>query len=157
MMTNKNIPSKTDIVMRFIFNNWPFLKPLVPESALPFNKGFGIGEGLCTHPGISDKLWFRSDGFHQFSEAEIVPQFMCIGCQNRGGSEYFFMMWHRDGRKYWFYDQYAVLVGSGFPASVERTEERLLASLKRWDNTTENVLFSGVSDRFVDNDGNPVT
>ena len=71
-----------------------------------------------------------------------------MGCQNRGGSEYLFMMWYSDGRKFWFYDQYVVFMGSGFPASVKRTGERLAKALKNWEGTSEDILYSGIGDRF---------
>ena len=93
----KNSRSRVPVTMNYIYTHWPVVRPFVPDAALPFDKGFGIGEGVGTQPEKLDDEWFRSTGFREFSGSVLPGGFFCVGCQNRGGSEYFFMMWYRDG------------------------------------------------------------
>ena len=62
--------------------------------------------------------------------------------QNRGGSEYLFLMWFRNGRRFWFYDQYVVFVAQS-EAFPESTRQRFDLAFQRWESATGDVVFSG--------------
>ncbi|MEI6173237.1 MAG: hypothetical protein WCR01_05745 [Bacteroidota bacterium] len=90
-----------------------------------------------------DTNWLTFNGQKAFSTVELPNEFYCVGIQNRGTSEYFFVLWVREGRKFWFYDRYVVFIGPGFPDSPERTRERLKKALEEYnheekDNTSGN-------------------
>ncbi len=151
-MNNKLSPNVAH-VMKYIDSNWPQIQSRIIAGIKPFDNGFGIGTGLCTHPELIGERWISSIGSKLFAETTLPEGFQCLGLQNRGGSEYLFMMWFINGRRFWFYDQYVVFVGEGFPASKERTSKRLDAALERWDATVRDVLYSGIDDRFIDIEG----
>jgi len=143
-----NLDARVSHVMRYISSNWPQIEPYIPAETRQFDHGFGRGTGLCTQPELIGERWISSIGSKKFKEAAVPEGFHCVGIQNRGTSEYFFMMWHKNGRKFWFYDQYVVFVGDGFPASQKRTRERIKIVLKRWEETNGDVIYSGIEDEF---------
>ncbi len=140
--------AKVKHVMKYITANWPQTEPYIPDDIERFDHGFGIGTGICTRPELIKERWISSIGSKKFKEAAVPEGFHCVGIQNRGTSEYLFMMWYKNGRKFWFYDQYVVFVGDGFPASQKRTRERIKIALKRWEETNGDVIYSGIEDKF---------
>ncbi len=140
-----NIDERVDQLMEYVFCNWPQLKSYILFGPSKFDHGFGRGTGLCSHPELIDECWVSSYGSKAFEEAVLPEGFYCVGIQNRGGSEYLFVIWYLNGRKFWFYDQYMVFVASS-EASVKRTRVRLKKALKRWKKTNEYVLYSGIGD-----------
>lgn len=145
---DNNSETRSNHVMIYILSNWPQIKPYITEEIKQFDQGFGRGTGLCTQPELIGERWISSIGARKFKEADVPEGFHCVGIQNRGTSEYLFMIWHKNGRKFWFYDQYVVFVGDGFPASQKRTSERINIALKRWENTNGDVIYSGIEDEF---------
>ena len=145
-MDNKQ-KAKVAHVMKFIKSIWPQLTPYTPDDILMFDHGFGRGTGLCTDPELIGDRWVSSAGYKSFKEAVLPEGFHCLGIQNRGGSEYLFVMWVKNGRKFWFYDQYVVFMGKT-DVSVIRTKERIGKVLVRWENSYCDVLYSGVEDEF---------
>jgi hypothetical protein len=51
-------------------------------------------------------------------------------------------MWVRDGRRFWFYDQYVLIHDAGC-SSVERTRERLDEAFEQWESCNQDVIYSG--------------
>lgn len=145
---DQDIEARVAHVMKYINKQWPQVAPQIPDKIMLFDHGFGRGTGICTTPGIIEDDWITSYGSTVFTDATVPESFFCLGIQNRGGSEYLFIMWVRNGRRFWFYDQYVVYVGEGFPASVKRTSERIDRAFERWDKTDGNVLYSGIGDQF---------
>lgn len=145
---DKDMDAKVKHVMKYITSNWPQIEPYIPNDIDGFDHGFGIGTGLCTLPELIGERWISSIGSKKFKEAIVPEGFYCVGIQNRGTSEYFFMMWNKGGRKFWFYDQYVVFVGDGFPASQKRTSERINIALKRWESSSGDILYSGIEDEL---------
>jgi hypothetical protein len=143
-----NLEARVNHVMKYIISNWPQIKPYIPDEIRQFDHGFGKGTGLCTQPELIGERWISSVGAKKFKEANVPEGFHCVGIQNRGTSEYLFIMWYKDGRKFWFYDQYVVFVGAGFPASQKRTKERIKSAFQLWKSTEEDVLYSGIEDLF---------
>lgn len=136
-------------VMNYISSHWPQIMPYLPQSLIPFEDDFSGGAGLCTNPELIGEKWISSRGSRIFKEAELLEGFHCLGIQNRGGSEYLFIMWLKTSRKFWFYDQYVVFAGNGFSASKKRTRKRLNKALLNWRKTNRDVLYSGIDDEFI--------
>jgi len=145
---NNEIATRVAHVMNFVYTQWPQIMPYISDDHMLFDHGFGRGTGLCSNPELIDDEWITSYGSKSFTETNLPEGFQCIGIQNRGGSEYVFIMWFKNGRKFWFYDQYVVLVGEGFPASKERTSKRIDKALEHWETTDHDVLYSGIDDQF---------
>ena len=133
-----------DYIMNYIYEHWPQVRSYVPADAVPLQRGFNKGDGLCTHPELVDEFWVHSRGGKRFVIETIPPDsFFWVGAQDRGGSEYFYLMWFRDGRRFWFYDQYiAGYVLRDPPSSPERTRARLDQALKQWETTDGDVIYS---------------
>jgi hypothetical protein len=90
-----------------------------------------------------DEYWVHSRGGKRFTTGPTPPElFFCLGTQDRGESEYLFLMWYRHGRRFWFYDQFVVFVCES-DASVEGTRDRLEAALQRWERSAGDVIYSG--------------
>lgn len=135
--------------MEFICENWPEIGAFVPtETGLVKDQCIGRDHGFCTHPREVDNYWVHSRGGKRFTVGPTPPKrFFWLGIQNRGGSEYFFVMWYRDGRRFWFYDQHVVFFAES-DASVARTRKRLHLALLRWRAMHGDVVFSGPSGWF---------
>lgn len=132
-------------VVRFIVANWPEVSRYIPQEAVPLRRGFGVGDGICSRPDIASDAWVRSSGGADFLERPDVPEgFFWLGVQNRGGSEYLFLMWRRGGRGFWFYDQYVVLMSGNSAESYSRTANRLRRALAAWENGHGDVIVSGI-------------
>ena len=144
---NNEIATRVAHVMNFVYTQWPQIMPYIPNDLRLFDHGFGCGTGLCSNPELIDDKWITSYGSTPFSEATLPEGFQCIGIQNRGGSEYVFIMWVKNGRKFWFYDQYVVFVCES-QASKKRTSKRINKALERWETTVHDVLYSGIDDKF---------
>ncbi len=131
----------------FIVSRWPQILPHIPQEAAYCRLRLPVGpaHGLCTHPSAIDVWWVHSRGGKRFSLADSVPPdaFFWVGIQDRGGSEYLSLIWFREGRRFWFYDQYLVYVATS-EASVERTRSRIEAALGRWHGTRGDVIYSGL-------------
>jgi hypothetical protein len=144
---NNQLLRRVSDVMDYIHSQWSLNSNYIPGNLEPFDYGFGIGTGVCTKPSLIDVMWIGSDGYRTFANAELPEDFHCIGKQNRGTSEYLFVMWFKDGRKFWFYDPF-IVYGDGFQDSVERTGNRLNLALERWEESSYDVLYDGISDSF---------
>ena len=144
---NNKTASRVSHVMNYVYTHWPQIMPYVPNDLMLFDHGFGRGTGLCSSPELIDEEWITSYGSKYFAGAALPEGFHCIGIQNRGGSEYVFIMWMKNGRKFWFYDQYVVFVCDS-QASQKRTGERIDKALERWETTDHDVLYSGIYDQF---------
>ena len=147
---DNNLEARANHVMKYITSNWPQIKPYIPDNCQMFDHGFGKGTGLCTHQELIGARWVSSIGYKSFKEAVLPEGFHCLGIQNRGSSEYLFIMWYKNGRKFWFYDQYVVFMGEGFPASKKRTSERINKAFNQWESSSGDVLYSGIEDEFVE-------
>ena len=133
-------------VRRFILGNWPKLLTYFPQVStyLRVSLNTGLAKGLCSHPDVIDRWWVHSRGGKRFIQSSYPPEsFFWAGVQDRGGSEYLFLMWHREGRRYWFYDQYLVTCATT-EASIERTATRITTTLDRWQMTNADVIYSGL-------------
>ncbi len=146
---NDEIATRVAHVMNFVYTQWPQIMPYIPDNLMLFDHGFGHGTGLCSNPELIDDEWITSYGLTPFSEVALPEGFQCIGIQNRGGSEYVFIMWVKNGRKFWFYDQYVVFVCDS-QASKKRTSNRIDNALERWETTGNDVLYSGITGHFND-------
>jgi len=135
-------------LMDFINSNWSQIRNYIPGNLEPFDCGYGIGTGVCTEPSLMDEDWLSPVGYRKFAMSELPEEFYGIGIQNRGTSEYLFVMWFKEGRKFWFYDSF-VVYGDGFPASVERTSKRLTQALERWEESHHDVLYNGNTDSYL--------
>lgn len=135
-------------VMDDILPHCPKIKSHIPDNIKPFDSGFEGGTGACTDPGLIDVKWFHPYGYREFAASELPEGYHCFGIKNRCASENLFIMWFKDGRKFWFYDQIAVLVGKELLASPERTGDRLNLALERWEESSYDVLYSGFDDSF---------
>lgn len=147
-MVDNALLRKVSDVMDFIHSNWSQVKAYIPDNLDPFDHGFGIGAGACSEPSLIDDDWFTSVGYRRFAFAELPDEFYCLGIQNRGTSEFLFVMWSKDSRRFWFYDQYVVYVGDEFPASHEKTSYNLTLALERWKDSKYDVLFDYLCDGF---------
>lgn len=129
-------------ILNFIYKHWPVVQPYVPKEVIPVCRGFGQSDGICSHPNLASDSWVHSRGCEQFVlEATPPDAFFWMGLQDRLSSEYFFLMWYRNHRRFWFYDQY-LSVASNY-SSPEKTLEFLNAALERWISTTGDVIYSG--------------
>lgn len=142
-LSPEEIMANANEIMAYIKLHFPMIISHLPENMEPFDHRFKKGTGLCSHPALLDTNWLTFNGQKAFSTAELPNEFYCVGIQNRGSSEYFFVLWVKEGRKFWFYDRYVVFIGSGFPDSPERTRERLKEALEEYnhdekDNTSGN-------------------
>jgi len=144
---NQDIEARVAHVMKYINKQWPQVAPRIPGEIKLFDYGFGRGTGICTQPGLIEDDFITSYGSEVFKDATVPEGFFCLGIQNRGGSEYLFIMWFRTGRRFWFYDQYVVYVCES-SASPKRTGERIDKAFERWDQADGNVMYSGIEDRF---------
>ena len=81
-------------------------------------------------------------------ETAAPDDFFWMGVQDRRGSEYFFFMWYRNRRRFWFYDQYIVHVAQVSAVSSVETLKHLVSALDRWASTTGDVIYSGPWDGF---------
>ena len=132
--------------LEWIFEMCPSMRSHVPdeEDLQDFSMDTRTVGGICTHPEAVDGYWVHSRGGKRFMTFPTPPEpFVLAGFQDRGGSEYSFFMWVRDGRKFWFYDQHAVFSWSS-DASEQRTGELLRQVLERWESSTTDVIFSGI-------------
>lgn len=145
---NNNLLRRFIDVMDDIHLNCPEVKYHIPDNLEPFDSGFEVGTGVCTDPRLIDENWFHPYGYREFASAELPDGYHCFGIKNRDASEYLFIMWFKDGKRFWFYDQIAVLVGKEFLASPERTGDRLNLALERWELSHHDVLFSGIDNSF---------
>lgn len=134
----------SETLLEYICEKWPEISAFLPqETSLAAGRFIGRDNGFCTHPHKVDNYWVHSRGGKRFTMGPTPPdQFFWLGIHDRGGSEYLFLMWYRDRRRFWFYDQYAVFFGQS-DASVERTRERLHLALLRWRVLKDDVAFSG--------------
>lgn len=123
----------------FLRQKFPAVVPYFPAATAPFSRGFGSGDGCSTHPALVDERWMTHRGGGAFEEARasIPDGFFAAGVKNAGGSEYVFAMWKRDGRLFWFQQQYVNFhVGEAY----EVVGAALAAALARWDAGRGDVL-----------------
>ncbi len=145
---NNNLLKRFADAMDDILPHCPQMKIHIPDDLKPFDSGYEVGTGVCTDPGLIDVKWFHPYGHREFAASELPQGYCCIGFKNRGASENLFIMWFKEGKRFWFYDQIAVLVGKELLASPERTGERLNLALERWEESSYDVLYSGFDDSF---------
>lgn len=138
-------PSAVDIVVAYLDEHWRILRHYLPATARPCDRGPMRGTGLCTHPEAVDDYFVHSRGGKRLAQSTLPEDFCWMGMQDRGGSEYLFVMWHRFGRRFWFYDQCIRYVGAapGDP-SPERTARALDEALARWEAPGPDVIYSGL-------------
>jgi hypothetical protein len=141
-MSSDKSPKINEHIM-FIYKHWRRIFDYAPDSIYIFNLAPGRIEGLCTHLDNIDYSWIHSRGGKSFKDADVPESFFWVGIQNRGGSEYLFLMWNRDGRKFWFYDQYVVFMPGRPDTTKKNTRIKLDFALKKWDSSKDDVIFSG--------------
>ena len=129
--------------LRYIHREFPAIPPRLPSELRLFSRGFGRGDGACTHPDLLDDSWLLYWGGTSFAAADVPEGFAAAGIKNGGGSEYVFVMWRRGGRTLWFQDQFANLQAGSYQ---DATRTRLAALFRRWDETTADILQSGTHD-----------
>lgn len=129
--------------LAYVAQEFPSILARVAEMPL-FSYGFSRGDGACTHPPLLHDSWLLCWGARPFVRAPLPDGFTALATRNGGGSEYVVVMWHRNGRRFWFHDQYVNFHGGD--ASQERTRQRLAAALARWDSGLRDVLQCGDSD-----------
>lgn len=126
-----------------ICQKWPEIGELLPSVGnLVDCRRMGQDTGCCTHPEVLDPFWVHSRGGKRFLTGSTPPEgFFWVGIQDRGGSAYLFLMWRREDRSFWFYDQFVLYyTGSDY---TERVRRLLKAAIERWDTSTSDVIFSG--------------
>ncbi len=139
-MLNK-LPQRVAHALQYIKREWPQLIPYIPEESDPFDPGFGIGTGICIYKELIGERLMTSIGYKESAKTFYPEGFHCIGIQNRGSSEYLFVMWCREGRKFWFYDQYVVFVHESASVSQDQTSKRLNIALEKWEKAESDVYF----------------
>lgn len=139
----------SDQIMEYIWENWPEIRAFVPtEKCFVTDRYPRLADGICTHPQKADYSWVHSRGGELFTTGPTPPNnFFWLGIQIGGASEYLFLMWYRDRRRFHFYDSYVEFYGQS-DASVELTRERLHLALLRWRFLKGDVVFSGPWDWF---------
>ncbi len=127
-------------VRGFIDKNWPELYELIPADASFHEESRWAA--FHTH-GLQPEKWVHSRSGKWFAADESVPDgYFACGLQNGGGSEYLFVLWEKDGRRFAFYEQYVVyMVKEG--ASVEKTAVALKEAMNAWEQGGDIVVFSG--------------
>jgi hypothetical protein len=139
-------PDMRGRIMDFLLGRWPQILDYIPPDAAADHRLLptGSARGLCTHPDAIDWWWVHSRGGKRFALASVIPaSFFWVGTLDRGGSEYLFLMWFREGRRFWFYDQHVVFVAES-EASAERTAARMDSALQRWNANAGDVIYSGI-------------
>lgn len=128
------------MVVDFIYKRYDVVCSYIPEQVIPLDRGFGQSCGLCSHPDLANESWIHSQGGKRFEKDTTLPDdFFWMGIQYRGGSEYFFMMWYKNHRRFWFYDQHAVYVAIT-NQSPEQTLKRINMALEKWMSTNGDVI-----------------
>ena len=130
--------------LRYIEREFPRLHECLSGDLQLFSAGFGGGDGACTHPGLMSRDWLGYWGGPAFRASDVPDGFIAAGVKNSGGSECLFAMWRKDGRSFWFQDQYVNFHGGS--ASLDGTRGRLDAALARWVSSSGDVVLSGERD-----------
>ena len=77
----------------FLHGNFPTLARHIPLDAQPFSRGYGVGDGMSTHPAIVSSRWLVSNKGTEFTRDRTVPDgFVAIGIKYTGAAEYVFAM-----------------------------------------------------------------
>jgi hypothetical protein len=128
----------------YIRQEFPALADRTPAKLKPFSRGFGVGDGMATHPAVVKDDWLYYRGGEAFALDEGVSDgFHCFGLKNAGGSEYVFAMWRRGRRRFWFQAQYVNFhVGNYY----EEVREQIAHALRLWDAGRMLVAFCGSTD-----------
>ena len=53
--------------------------------------------------------------------------------------EYLFLIWYRNGRKFWFYHKLIDYTGNSF---IDHAGARLKQAIMLWENSTKDVIYS---------------
>jgi len=118
------------------------------------------GSVLWLSPSSTDPFWVALDGSATWgtdcqsatkpseAAAAVLPDsFFWAGLQAGTMNEYFFLMWFRHGRRFWFHDHYGAYLGAE-NVSEKYTRQRLDQALERWETTTEDVFYSELTGWF---------
>jgi hypothetical protein len=123
-----------------IHENWPRIEPYIPANAIP-----RLDPGafhLRTHSKDVLAWWLTSrGGKHFIMTASPPPAFFWLALPGSLHSEHLFVMWDRDGRKFWFHSAYYRTYGS--EKSIETSVRQLDAALERWRTTSGDIAYSG--------------
>jgi len=152
---------KVNIAMEVVSEFWPQVAPYINEDAVPLS-GIAWTYGLCTYPNVADDSWINSRGGKKFARELTLPDsFLWVGMQDRGMSEAMFLMWFREGRKFWFYDLCYESIWfrsnknswyeGGFIDGYEvrgidrykHSNRRLESALNMWKSTGSDVICGG--------------
>jgi hypothetical protein len=129
--------------VRYVHQEFPIIAARLPPDLKLFSRGFGVGDGACTHPDLLDDGWLAYWGGRRFAAADVPDGFTAAGTKNAGGSEYVFVMWRRGDRTLWFQDQYVNFHVGGYQ---DATRQRLADLFLLWDQGTSDIIQSGTRD-----------
>lgn len=126
--------------LAIIRSAWPQLEQFIPANAIP-----RVGRTALhfrTHSKDVLKWWLRTRGGKHFIMTASPPaEFFWLALQRWCNSDHIYVMWHRDGRKFWFHSVYWRLYGTS--QSHETTAQQLDTALQRWATTSGDIAFSG--------------
>ena len=114
---------------------FPDLAGYIPRD-LPLTtiEGGRFHDCVTTHPAIDFSRFVHSTGGTRFTSDPDVPDgfFACGAILVGATSEWLFVFWSRDGRRFWFYGRIVCFVAtSNEPPEVFRAALR--QALDRWD------------------------
>jgi hypothetical protein len=135
--------------MRWIHKHFSEVWRRIPVNVRPFSLGYGVIDGMATHPALVEREWCESRGYQKFEAADVPDGFFLAGIQNKGTSEYLLAMMVQGERRFWFYDPYVCFVAKT-DRSPERTRAALQEALVAWDRGDQRVFYSGVRGGWVD-------
>ena len=153
--------------MKKMIDKWPELSNYVPENAGRFEWCTGKS-GLCTHPVIATDRWVESTGGENFSvkpfSIEIYIERMAShsrmnllkhgfhqitttppegffwgGAQRDNDGENLFLMWLRNGRRFWFHHRIVDYHSKSF---IDHAGARLKQAIMLWENSKKDVIYS---------------
>lgn len=138
--------------LAFITEHWPQLATYIPDSAVPQRRdeildGIRI-DGYCNSAANPPDRWLgrtvafgRSPNFA--TDAQVPPGYFACGIHLAGNfSEYLFVMWERDGRRFWFYNRY-FSTGNPEGHSTIRAAVALDVALAQWEGGATTVMYHG--------------
>ena len=128
----------TEWLYQFLNTRWPALSPRIPEG-VQFADAIRL-KMLVTHTEPPLWQWIYTRGGTKFLTAEIPDPYFACGCHSRGNAEWLLVMFREGGRRFWFYEQFVVIIGG--ESHVDRVAAHLDAALSRWDAGGKIVMYS---------------